>query len=199
MNRLPARTVQTRVVAAAFGCGLAGLLSADAATGAGAPGAAPDMQVRPEWTEVRWPFLIDEWGTGRAFRCGASRCGVEVNVYLRPKIGFCNCSTGVSDDMELDRVGDLHLLNDRYVPRGEGEPFRAGTMNGRSRAYDVENPYGPRWSALGVAFNEKCSVMVATVAAARDLPPAAARAALDFLAGPMIVGYSEASLDQPTQ
>ena len=59
------------------------------------------------WTEVKWPFPIDQWGTGRAFQCDAETCGTEIKLYLRPKLGFCNCATGVADDAELDRVGDL--------------------------------------------------------------------------------------------
>ena len=49
----------------------------------------------------------DEWGRGKAFRCEAADCGAEVNLYIRAKIGFCNCQTGVSDDAELERLGDF--------------------------------------------------------------------------------------------
>ena len=62
---------------------------------------------RPVWTEAQWPFAADEWGKGKAFRCEAANCGVEVNLYIRAKIGFCNCTTGVSDDEELDRLADF--------------------------------------------------------------------------------------------
>src|SRR6202046_5515299 len=58
----------------------------------------------PKFAEVKWPFPTDEWGEGKAFRCEAADCGAEVNVYIRPKIGFSNCLTGVSDDNELDRL-----------------------------------------------------------------------------------------------
>src|ERR671936_717840 len=68
------------------------------------------------FTEIKWPFPIDQWGTGRAFRCSAADCGVELNIYVRPKIGFCNCTTGVSDDSALDRVGDVDLLAQRFLP-----------------------------------------------------------------------------------
>ena len=51
----------------------------------------------PVWTEADWPFAVDEWGKGKAFRCAATQCGEEVNLYIRAKIGFCNCSTGVSE------------------------------------------------------------------------------------------------------
>jgi hypothetical protein len=35
----------------------------------------------PVWTEVRWPFPLDQWGPGRAFQCKAADCGSEVNLY----------------------------------------------------------------------------------------------------------------------
>src|SRR5712664_1452446 len=65
---------------------------------------------RPVWTEIAWPFALDQWGRGRAFQCEAADCGTDVNLYLRPKIGFCNCQTGVADDEELDRVGDVDII-----------------------------------------------------------------------------------------
>ena len=58
----------------------------------------------------RGPFPMDEWGKGKAFRCAATDCGVEVNLYLRAKVGFCNCTTGVSDDEELERLADFNLM-----------------------------------------------------------------------------------------
>jgi len=68
--------------------------------------ARPSAELQPAWTEFKWPFPVDQWGIGRAFVCKPAACGVEVNVYLRPKIGFCKCATGVDDDDELERVGD---------------------------------------------------------------------------------------------
>jgi hypothetical protein len=56
------------------------------------------LEIRPTWTEFKWPFLLDQWGIGRAFVCKPVDCGSEIKVYLRPKIGFCNCTTGVLDD-----------------------------------------------------------------------------------------------------
>ena len=37
--------------------------------------------VRPVWAEVKWPFPIDQWGTGRAFACRAADCGAEVTIF----------------------------------------------------------------------------------------------------------------------
>jgi hypothetical protein len=30
-----------------------------------------------------WPFLIDQWGEGKAFQCKAADCGAELNLYIR--------------------------------------------------------------------------------------------------------------------
>src|SRR6266705_2510990 len=90
-------------VAAALGGGALALLAAK-------PPSSGGVAARPAWNEVEWPFLMDQWGKGKAFQCKVADCGVEVNLYLRAKIGFCNCTTGVADDEELDRVGDVGLL-----------------------------------------------------------------------------------------
>jgi hypothetical protein len=146
------------------------------------------------WTETKWPFLMDQWGTGRAYRCQASDCGTELSLYLRPKIGFCNCDTGVSDDAEVDRVADIDLLSPRYAPRSDGRPVVVGWMKGRSRAYAVDDPGGSPRIALAIAFNDKCDVIVATLVAERELPAEAERAALAFLNGNQVLRWAKAEL-----
>jgi hypothetical protein len=143
------------------------------------------------WTEVKWPFPLDQWGTGRAFQCRAQHCGAEVKLYLRPKLGFCNCTTGVSDDAELDRVGDLELFSEKFDGLSEGRPIKVGWMSGRSRPYQVAIPYQAPRTMLAIAFNDKCDVVVATVVAERDRLPAAERAALDFLNGELVLRWAE--------
>src|ERR1700743_30203 len=65
------------------------------------------------WRETAWPFPRDGWPAGRAFRCDSSACGGDVELYVRPKIGFCNCDTGGADDDEGDRVADTRLVDPR--------------------------------------------------------------------------------------
>ena len=79
---------------------------------------------RPVWTEVKWPFPIDQWGTGRAFACKAADCGAEVNLYLRAKLGSCNCTTGVAEDADLDRMSDFDLVGGEVSPLDAGRPDR---------------------------------------------------------------------------
>src|SRR5438309_11467785 len=71
---------------------------------------ATETAIRPVWTEAKWPFPIDQWGTGRAFNCRPTDCGANVNIYLRAKLGSCNCETGVADDADLDRMSDFDLV-----------------------------------------------------------------------------------------
>src|SRR6195256_6758637 len=96
-----------------------------------------DKHRAPVWNEAAWPFPIDQWGGGWAFQCKAADCGIDVNLYLRPKIGFCNCQTGVADDEELDRVSDVDLVGGEGSARGPGRPITVHWMKGRSRGYTV--------------------------------------------------------------
>src|SRR5262245_5831762 len=146
--------LRTTLLVVALGAGLAGLLAGDAST----VGAA-----RPVWNEVKWPFPLDQGGLGKAFRCGAADCGSEVSVYLRAKIGFCNCATGVSDDAELDRVGDLELYSDKWIGLADGSEIKVGRMNGRSRPYGVDMRTSAPVYAHAVGFNDKPEGAVGTL------------------------------------
>src|SRR5262249_5100557 len=116
---------------AAAGAGVFALVSARVADQATAD-ASP---ARVAWTEVRWPFPIDQWGTGRAFACKAADCGSEVSLYLRAKLGSCNCTTGVADDADLDRMSDFDLVGGEVSPLAAGRPIMVGWMKGRIRGY----------------------------------------------------------------
>ena len=151
---------------------------------------------RPVWTEAAWPFPIDQWGQGWAYQCKAADCGVEVNLYLRPKIGFCNCQTGVADDEELDRVSDVDLVGSEGSALGPGRPITVHWMKGRSRGYRVGAPSAgapPAKSVLSLAFNDKCDVIVATVVAGAA-PVSQEQAVLEFLNGDLVRRWAEAVL-----
>jgi hypothetical protein len=146
---------------------------------------------RPVWTASAWPFPIDQWGQGWAFQCKAADCGIDVNLYLRPKIGFCNCQTGVADDEELDRVSDVDLVGSEGAALGPGRPITVHWMKGRSRGYKVSSPSTK--PVLSLAFNNRCDVIVATVVAG-DEPVAQEQAVLKFLNGDFVLHWTEAIL-----
>jgi hypothetical protein len=173
----------------ALGAGLA-------VAAAGALGAsANDLAARaPHWTEVKWPFLMDEWGIGRAFQCTADACGGDVALYVRAKIGFCNCTTGVTDDDDLDRVGDLPLLSDKFVGLAEGHAVVVDELTGRSRPYEVRLPLWRSQTAIAVVLHAKCDAVVATIVADRDRLAEAEQQALAYLGGATVQHWANMTL-----
>jgi hypothetical protein len=148
----------------------------------------------PVWAEVQWPHAMDEWGKGKAFRCGTADCGADIELYIRAKIGFCNCKTGVSDDEELHRLSDVRLTGERSSVLGPGHPISVAWMKGRSRAYVVADPYRARNSALTIAFNDRCDAIVATVMVPHDHPEAIEPSVIDFLNSKTILDWAETTL-----
>ncbi|HEY3231528.1 MAG TPA: hypothetical protein VGJ87_20025 [Roseiflexaceae bacterium] len=146
-----------------------------------------------DWQEIAWPFPRDAWPAGKAFRCGAAACG-EVELYVRPKIGFCNCDRGVADDDEVDRVADLDLLSEHFAPLAPGQMVRLADMQGRIRAYDLKLSGGLRHTAVGVAVSHRCDLLVA-VAHGRGNAPEMRRAALAFLARSEMTRWVTAAME----
>jgi hypothetical protein len=133
-----------------------------------------------EWQEIAWPFPRDGWPAGKAFRCGVAACGAEVELYVRPKMGFCNCDRGVTDDDEVDRVADLDLMSQHFAPLAAGDIVRVADMPGRIRAYDLKLSDGLRHTAIGVAVSRRCDLLVA-VAHGKGDAPEVRRTVLNFL------------------
>jgi hypothetical protein len=146
------------------------------------------------WREIVWPFPRDGWPAGKAFRCGAAACGGEAELYVRPKIGFCNCDRGVADDDEVDRVADLDLLSEHFTPRAPGDVVAIADMPGRIRSYDLKTPNRAQHTAIGVAVSRRCDLLVA-VAHGRGDVSELRRAALDFLARREMTRWAMAAMD----
>src|SRR4030081_2282673 len=108
------------------------------------------------WREIAWPFPRDGWPAGKAFRCGAAACGGEAELYVRPKIGFCNCDSGVADDDEVDRVADLDLTSAQFEPLEAGNVVQVAGMSGRIRNYHLQMQDGSRHTAAGIAVSRRC-------------------------------------------
>jgi hypothetical protein len=149
-----------------------------------------ETESKLRWQEISWPFPRDGWPAGRAFRCAA--CG-DVEVYVRPKIGFCNCGAGVADDDEVDRVADLDLISERFVPVRSGDAVRVAELSGRMRAYDLAMRDGARHSAVGVALAHRCDLLVA-VAQGRARPSELQQMVLQLLDSSEINRWMAAAL-----
>jgi hypothetical protein len=172
------------VIAVAFAiCALSGL--------AGSERARPDIDA---WREIAWPFPRDGWPAGRAFRCAMESCGDDIEVYVRPKIGFCNCDTGVADDDEVDRVSDLDLISERFVALEVGKAIRIAEMPGRLRSYDLRMSDGSRHVAVGIAVSRRCDLLVA-VAQGRGAVSGVQRVALDFLGSSEMTRWMAAAME----
>ena len=161
------------------------------------PGVAGDQHARSEiegWQEIAWPFPRDGWPAGRAFRCATEFCGDEIEVYVRPKAGFCNCDSGVADDEEVDRVADLDLMSEHFVPLEPGRVIRIADMPGRLRSYDLQMSEGARHAAVGVAVSRRCDLLVA-VAQGKGAAPGIQHVALDFLGSNEIAHWITAAME----
>lgn len=141
-----------------------------------------------EWREIAWPFPRDGWPAGKAFRSG------DVEVYVRPKIGFCNCDTGVADDDEVDRVADLDLISENFVPLEAGRVLNLADMQGRIRPYELAMSDGSRHSAVGIAVSHRCDLMVAVAKGDGDVAEVQ-RIALEFLGTAKMSSWMTAAMN----
>lgn len=159
-----------------------------------APKLMSNAAPRPIWAESKWPFAIDQWGTGRAFVCTAVDCGVEAKLYLRAKLGSCNCTTGVADDNDLDRMSDFDLIGGEVSPLGAGQPIAIAWMKGRSRAYGLTARNRPGKSALSIVLNDRCDMIVATIVLPHDRPAEIESKVMEFLNSKNILHWAEIAL-----
>jgi hypothetical protein len=113
---------------------------------------------------------------------------------VRPKIGFCNCDSGVADDEEVDRVADLDLISARFAPLEPGRAIRVADMPGRLRSYDLQMADGSRHAAVGIAVSRRCDLLVA-VAQGKGGAPGVQRVARDFLASDAVTQWMASAMD----
>jgi hypothetical protein len=180
-------------LAAGLAAAIAGFFALVPPSPADKPAGDPSA-VRPVWTEVKWPFPVDQWGTGRAFACKAADCGSEIRLYLRAKLGSCNCTTGIAEDADLDRMSDFDLVGGEVSPLGAGRSIAVGAMKGRSRAYALTAPNPPGKAALSVAFNDRCDMIVATAVLPHDRPAAIEPDVMEFLNSTPVLHWAGVAL-----
>jgi hypothetical protein len=98
----------------------------------------------------------------------------------------------VSDDEELERVGDVELFGPKFSASSPGREIAVAWMKGRSRPYDVAGR--PAGSTLAVAFNDRCDVIVATAAVANGPASKHEPAVLAFLNSDTVLRWAEKTL-----
>lgn len=183
---------QTTILIAAMVFASGGLASAFALF---SPRHSNDLQ-NPQaiWRETSWPFPMDQWGTGKAFGCSAADCGAEIAVYLRAKVGFCNCSGGMTTDEEIDRIADFDLFGSALYPQAAGVPVRAAWMNGRARPFAVRDSRQRDFTALTIGLHDHCDALVATAALPRGALSVAEPAIRRFLDSKIFRDWAETTL-----
>ncbi len=116
-----------------------------------------------------------------------------MTLYLRAKIGLCNCTTGIADDYDLDRMGDTFLLGE-VSPSGPGHPVSIAWMKGRSRAYKITSRGLSGKTILSVVYNERCDMIAATAVFGHDRPKTIEPSVMDFLSSSTAMRWAEVTL-----
>jgi hypothetical protein len=137
---------------------------------------------------------MDQWGEGRAFHCKAADCGVELNLYIRPKIGFCSSTIGVADDNELERLSDFDFMSGAAIALGVGHAIDVAWMKGRLRSYAIANPTHSPATAISIAYNNNSDALVATVVLDDAQTTAVEPAVIRFLNGQMMQRWVKLAL-----
>lgn len=145
------------------------------------------------WREVAWPFPMDQWGKGTALQCDTADCGTPVTIYLRAKVGFCNCTSGMADDAELARVSDFDLFGGALYAQAAGQPVKAGFLKGRSRPYAIRIGNNDA-TMISVGLHDNCDALVATAVLERGQLAAIEPVLLDFLNGKTMREWAEVAL-----
>ena len=163
------------VIAAAVAC----LAGSALAAHFGLRGAAPDAA--PLWQEAQWTPPIDNWGTGKAYTCDNAACPGGVKMYARTKVGFCNCYTGVANDDEIDRIGDVDLHGETYTPGAPGVVTSIGDLQGRKRSFRIDNRWTGTTHVLSIVVATDCKAIVATLVSSAPITAAEEHAAVAVL------------------
>jgi hypothetical protein len=146
------------------------------------------------WTEARWPFLMDQWGEGKAFQCKAADCGADLTLYIRAKVGFCSSTTGVADDDELDRLSDFDFVNGHVTALAGGHDVDVAGAKGRIRAYATAGPVRSGTHAFSVAFNNGSDALVAMIVVRAGQPAGVEPVIIQFLNGQTIQRWVKLTL-----
>ena len=111
-----------------------------------------------------------------------------------PALRSIHFEQGQADDAELDRMSDFDLVGGEVSPLGAGQPVTIGTMKGRSRAYTLTGRNPAVKTAISVAFNDRCDMIVATVVLPHDRPATIKPGVIEFLNSGTVLRWAELTL-----
>jgi hypothetical protein len=91
-------------------------------------------------------------------------------------------------------MSDFDLVGGEVSPLGAGRPITIARMKGRSRAYTLSARNPPGKTAISVAFNDRCDMIVATAVLPHDRPATIELGIIEFLNGETVLHWAEVAL-----
>lgn len=148
------------------------------------------------WRETAWPLRRDPWWPSKSFTCAKATCGANLDLYLRVKIGFCDCARGIADDPELERISDFLELASRIHANSAGKKVESIGLKGRSRPYTILaiGPERLRRDAVLLGLNSGCDAIVATAIHDGGEPDEVEAAIVAFLARTEVLRWTRTAL-----
>jgi hypothetical protein len=134
------------------------------------------------WREAEWRMPLDNWGQGRAWHATGPD-GTDIQLFARTKTGFCNCFSGIADDTEIDRIGDVDLHGDNFTATAPGEPTAVGDLSGRKRSFRTTDRWNGTRHVLSIVAATDCKAVVATLVSNEAISPEAEASAVALLTG----------------
>jgi hypothetical protein len=177
---------------------IAGVLAVLAYVIAIRPPEAALLSIDPSsgWRETVWPLRRDPWWPSKSFTCAKAACGAKLDLYLRVKVGFCDCARGIADDPELERISDFLELASRIHANSAGKKLDAIGLKGRSRPYTMvaTGPEQLRRDAMLLGLNSGCDAVVATAIHDGGAPSEVEAAMVAFLARTEVLRWTRTAL-----
>jgi len=92
------------------------------------------------------------------------------------------------------RRSDFDVVGGEVSPLDAGRPIAVGSMKGRSRAYALTARNQPGKSALSVAFNDRCDMIVATAVVPHDQAATIEPGVMELLNSRSVLHWAEIAL-----
>jgi len=134
------------------------------------------------WSESPWNMPLDNWGEGRAWHATAPD-GADLRLFARTKSGFCNCYSGVANDDEIDRIGDVDLHGDDFTPVAAGTETSIGALAGRKQLFRTRGRWTSGRYVLSIVAATDCKAIVATIVSNETISSDAEATAVALLTG----------------
>jgi hypothetical protein len=100
----------------------------------------------------------------------------------------------MTDDADLDRVGDFDLFGGALYPQAPGQPVKVAWMEGRSRPFAIRDARQDDATILMAGLHDNCDALVATAVLERGQLAAVEPLVMGFLNSKTVVDWAEVTL-----